>query len=166
MQPRRAFTPDGVALALHDLGGDGPPALLAHATGFHARVFVPLASGLARHLHCLAPDLRGHGHSGVPADLDFAWAGFGLDALSAVEAFGLKRPIGIGHSCGGAALLLAEEAQPGTFSALYLYEPVVLAPNEHLAELSEPLAKRARQRREVFSSRKEAYDNYASKPPL
>ena len=166
MQPRRAFTPDGVTVAVHDLGGDGPAALFAHATGFHARVFGPLASQLKNRLHCHAPDLRGHGQSGVPAGLDFAWSGFGLDVLTALDALGLERPIGIGHSCGGAALLLAEEARPGTFSSLYLYEPVVLPPDRQLAVLSEPLAKRARQRREVFSSRAEAFDNYASKPPL
>ena len=27
---------DGVRLAVHDLGGDGPPLLLAHATGMRA----------------------------------------------------------------------------------------------------------------------------------
>ena len=33
---------DGVVLALHDLGVDGPPLLLCHATGFHGRVWAPL----------------------------------------------------------------------------------------------------------------------------
>ena len=33
-------------------------------------------------------------------------------------------------------------------------------------ELSSSLAQAARQRREIFASRREAYDNYASKPPL
>ena len=41
--PTRATTPDGVTVALHDLGGDGPPALLVHATGFHGRALGPLA---------------------------------------------------------------------------------------------------------------------------
>ena len=113
----------------------------------------------------LHPISRGHGESGVPDDLNFDWTGFAVDVLTAVEALGLERPIGIGHSCGGAALLLAEQAQPGTFAALYCFEPVVLSedPSE---EVSERMARAARQRREVFSSRREAYDNYASKPPF
>jgi pimeloyl-ACP methyl ester carboxylesterase len=154
-------------LALYDLGGGGPPALLVHATGFHARVLGPLAHGLGPRFHCLALDLRGHGESGVAQDRNFNWDGFATDVLTAVDALGLDCPVGIGHSCGGASLLLAEEARPGTFSALYCFEPIVFPPGAPPApDLSAPLARTARQRREVFSSRQEAYANYASKPPL
>ena len=167
MPPTRATTPDGIPLALHDLGGEGRPALLVHATGFHGRVFLPLARSLGDHFHCLAPDLRGHGESGAPGDLGFNWVGFGTDVLTAVDALGLDKPVGIGHSCGGAALLLAEEARPGTFSALYCFEPVVRpADNPPPPEMISSLVRAARQRREIFAARRQAYDNYASKPPL
>ena len=33
----------GVAVALHDLGGTGAPLLVCHATGFHGRMYAPLA---------------------------------------------------------------------------------------------------------------------------
>jgi pimeloyl-ACP methyl ester carboxylesterase len=103
----------------------------------------------------------------VPPDLDFDWIGFGTDVLTAVDALGLEGPVGIGHSCGGAALLLAEAARPGTFSALYCFEPVVV-PTGYLRsrDPSSSLARSARQRREVFASRREAYENYSSKPPF
>jgi len=154
-------------LALHDLGGDGPPAVLVHATGFHGRVFGPLAAGLGGRLHCVAPDLRGQGSSGVPENLDFNWLGFATDVLTTVDALELVAPVGFGHSCGGAALLLAEQARPGTFSSLYCFEPVVIPyEHPHSPDPSEPLARGARQRREIFASREEAYANYASKPPL
>ncbi len=167
MPTTRATTPDGVTLALHDLGGEGRSALLVHATGFHGRAFGPLAHFLDDRFHSVAPDLRGHGESGVPANLDFEWVGFGADVLTAVDALRLERPVGIGHSSGGAALLLAEEARPGTFSALYCYEPVVIPPEgPPSGNPSTSLARAARQRREVFASRTEAYDNYASKPPF
>jgi len=161
------MSPDGVPLALHDLGGDGTPALLVHATGFHGRVFAPLARYLKGRFHCLAVDLRGHGESGAPPDLDFDWVGFGTDVLTAVDALGLRAPVGFGHSCGATALLLAEEERPGTFSELYCFEPVVLASDDPPPpDPSYPLAAAARRRREIFASRQEAYDNYASKPPL
>ena len=32
-----------------------------------------------------------------------------------------------GHSAGGLAATLAEQRQPGTFSAMYLYEPVTFS---------------------------------------
>jgi pimeloyl-ACP methyl ester carboxylesterase len=99
--------------------------------------------------------------------LDFDWVGFGNDVLTAVEALGLEGAVGIGHSCGGAALLLAEEARPGTFSGLYCFEPIVFPSDDPpTPDLAATLAKRARQRREIFASREEAYANYASKPPL
>jgi len=42
----RASSTDGVELEVHDLGGDGPDLLLVHATGFHGRVWEPLAGHL------------------------------------------------------------------------------------------------------------------------
>ena len=160
-------TPDGVEIAVHDLGGTGPEIVLAHATGFHSMVFAPLARELEARFHCFGLDLRGHGRSGVRKDLDFHWDGFATDVLAVVEALGLVRPFGIGHSCGGAALLLAEERSPGTFAGLYCFEPVVLPLDEPPGpERENPMAAAARQRRETFSSRAEAYANYRSKAPL
>jgi pimeloyl-ACP methyl ester carboxylesterase len=87
--------------------------------------------------------------------------------LAVVDALGLERPAGGGHSMGGAALLLAEQARPGTFSRLWLYEPIVMtsAPVEGL-EGANPLAEGAARRRRTFPSAQAAFDNYASKPPL
>ena len=158
---------DGVELAVHDLGGEGPPLLLAHATGFHGLVWAPVAEHLRRGFRCYAFDERGHGDSTPPANDDWRWERFGLDALAVVSALGIERPFAVGHSCGGALLLLAEEHQPGTFAALYCYEPIVIpvdpppGPNR-----DNPVYQSALRRRDAFGSRREAYDNYASKPPL
>jgi pimeloyl-ACP methyl ester carboxylesterase len=57
---------DGLHVAVHDLGGDGPPLLLSHATGFNGPVFAPLAHALAGRFHCWAMDHRGHGSSERP----------------------------------------------------------------------------------------------------
>ena len=164
----RIRSTDGVSLAVHDLGGDGPPLLLCHATGFHGLVWRPFAATLLDTFHCWSLDFRGPGDSAAP-DSEYAWEGFADDVLAVVDGFGLAddRPYGIGHSKGGASLLLAEERRPGTFRALWLYEPVVFAgvapappPGEN------PMAAGARRRREVFDSHDAAYENYASKPPL
>lgn len=58
---RRLPSTDGVQLATYDLGGDGPPLVMAHATGFCAGVLSPLASHLADRFHCWAYDGRGTG---------------------------------------------------------------------------------------------------------
>ena len=105
------------------------------------------------------------------------WDGFADDVLSVVDALqaeGLVEGalVAAGHSKGGAALVLAEQRRPGTFAALYLYEPVVF-PDSGLTEAGRlvpgtpnPLAEAARRRRSTFDSRQQAFDNYASKPPF
>lgn len=156
-------TSDGVVVAVHDLGGDGQPLLLAHAAGLHGLVWAPLVERLADRFRCVAFDARGHGDSGKRPDEDFDWHGFARDVLAVVDEAGLERPLGLGHSSGGAALLLAEQARPGTFRALYCYEPIVF-PAEPPGR--ERLISGARRRREAFASREEAYANFAAKPPF
>jgi pimeloyl-ACP methyl ester carboxylesterase len=157
---------DGVELAVHDLGGTGRATLLAHATGFHGQVWRPLAAHLDGH-HAVAPDLRGHGASRTPDDLSYAWEGFADDVLSVVDALGLERPLGVGHSKGGAALLRAEIRRPGTFRAIWCFEPVVFPPevgrDRHERN---PLADGALRRRTTFPSYESAIENFRSKPPM
>lgn len=161
---------DGVHLAVHDLGGSGSPVLLAHATGFHGLVWAPLARHLtaAGGLHAWAPDLRGHGDATVPEDRRFAWDGFADDVVAVVDDLDLERPFGVGHSKGGAALVLAEQRRPGTFGGLYLYEPVIF-PTDHAMVTGQgenPLAAGAERRRATFDSHEAAIANFAAKAPF
>ena len=48
----RASSSDGVELAIHDLGGEGPPLLFVHATGFHGRCYTRVAEQLGDIRHC------------------------------------------------------------------------------------------------------------------
>ena len=165
--PRLPST-DGVGLAVLDLGGDGPPLLMTHATGFCGSVLTPLAEQLADRFHCWTYDARGHGASLAPWGLDWSWARFTDDVLAVVDGLGLGRPLfGFGHSSGGAALLDAEARRPGTFAALWCFEPIVWpAITAELARSREPLIAGALHRRDRFASRQEALDNFSSKPPL
>ena len=161
--PTFPSTGDGVEVAAYELGGDGPPLLLSHATGFHGHIWLPIVERLRDRFTCYAFDTRGHGDSTAPASGDFDWHGFADDALAAVAGFGLEQPYAVGHSAGGALLVLAEQSRPGTFRSLYLYEPIIY-PAEGLPPVAEnPLAAGARRRREVFASRDAAYANYAGK---
>ena len=157
---------DGVSVAVHELGGQGPPLLLAHGTGFCAGVMVPLAAELAPRFRCVAMDLRGHGASPAPAEADFAWQALGEDAAAVVGSLGLAPAFAVGHSSGGAALLLAAAEHPGWFEALWCFEPILWPDLSAVVHRGERLAQRALRRRARFASRQDAASNFEGKPPF
>ena len=161
---------DGVTVAAHDLGGEGPTLVLCHATGFHGRVWEPVAAALSDRYHCVAIDLRGHGDSVIPDGLDLAWSGMANDILAVIDHLDLGDNLfAAGWSMGGCALVLAEIARPGRWSRAWAMEPIIFPSNIEIPSGDNGgshLATGARRRREVFESRDAAFDNYASKPPF
>ena len=161
----------GVEIAVHELGGPGEarPLLLCHATGFHGRVWRAVADELPDR-RCIAFDFRGFGDSTAPSDGHFDWHDFGDDVLAVIDDLGLADVQAVGHSKGGAALLLAEQARPGTFDRLVLFEPIVFPPRGPDAPAGQSpgnsLADITRHRRETFESFDDALARFASKPPL
>jgi len=165
----RVATAGGVEIATYHFGGDGPPLMLAHATGFHGRCWIPMAEVLTNRFNVWALDHRGHGASGKdPADRYDDWSVFVDDLLAVLEEIGGDGWRAIGHSMGGAVLLLAEARRPGTFNGLCCYEPVVIPPGTfpESPDGESIMITRARKRRPVFASREAARANYASKPPF
>jgi pimeloyl-ACP methyl ester carboxylesterase len=167
---------DGVDIAVHDLGGNGPLLLVSHATGFHGRCYEPLAHALADQRHCVAFDYRGHGDTERP-DGPVDWARYGDDAVTmarwAVEQNGGEPVDGFGHSMGGACLLMAAFREPHLFRRLVVFEPIVFPPggirpaDEGGSNPEEsPMVIGARRRRATFPSHQAAIDNFAAKPPL
>jgi pimeloyl-ACP methyl ester carboxylesterase len=161
----RVRSTDHVTLAVHHLGGKGEPLLVAHATGFCGHAYRPLAAALHPHFDVWALDFRGHGDSTRPRNGDFSWDAMAADALTAIEAVRNGPLVAVGHSMGGAALLLAELSRPGVLRSAYLYEPIVFPPGYVHAGPS-PMATSARRRRRSFPSKAEALSRYASRPPL
>lgn len=169
MSPPATFvsTSDGLEVATHDLGGRGRPLVMAHAAGFHGRVFAPLAQHLVDDFHCVSFDGRGHGDSRLPPAHELDWHGLATDVLAVVGGMALDRPYGFGHSSGGTVVLMAEQERPGTFAAIYCFEPVIVPADPPLGRDDDSvLAAQARRRRTTFASRDEACRHYASKPPL
>ena len=161
--------PDGHTIALHDLGGKGPPLLFAHATGFHGWAWSPIARQLAGQFHCWALDFRGHGESAVAATGDMHFDGFGRDVLAAADAIGEPHIVGVGHSLGGAALVLAELARPGSFVELFLYEPGLRPPSvlsESELAYQQAMIDAMKRRRARFVSHDAALASYGRKPPM
>lgn len=163
--PWHVTRPDGVAIAVHELGGHGEPFLFAHATGFCAPMYRPLARALAHRFRVVAVDARGHGVSSPPPDGAMDWDEMAADLLGVVDALGGGPLHAFGHSLGGALVLLAEHARPGTFRSAFLFEPIVW-PAGMARTGPNVMADAARARRPVFASRAEVLWRYSSRPPL
>ena len=169
----RLDTSDGASIVVHELAGHEPlpPLLISHATGFHAHCYVPIARALGDRFHVWGLDHRGHGSSAVAAEWEVDWHHFGDDTLAVAERIAPNgRLVGVGHSMGGASLLMAAHADPSRFAHLVLFEPIASPPRTgHLADVdmrSLPIVQGAFRRRRRFPSRAEARQNYAAKPPL
>jgi pimeloyl-ACP methyl ester carboxylesterase len=146
------------------------PILFSHATGFHGRVFTPVAEHLTGH-SCTSFDYRGYGDTAAPTGTPLAWEHFGDDAVAmAQHVFSRHRQqpiVGVGHSMGGAALIMAALREPQLFAALIVFEPIIFPPEVRTqAGSSNPLADVTRRRRRTFTSYGEAISNFAAKPPL
>ncbi len=153
----------GVELALIDWGGEGPLALLAHANGFCAAIWDPVARELRKHFRVIGYDARGHGDSSrPPVPAGYGWDEFGADAAAMAERL-LERhgnaglAYGIGHSFGGTALLNAASRRPDLFARIAMLDPVLDPPDaERTPERQErkaTLAESACKRRMVWPSR-------------
>jgi pimeloyl-ACP methyl ester carboxylesterase len=158
---------NGAEVAVHECGGQGPPLVLTHATGFCGLAYEPVITILRSRFSVWAIDLRGHGRSSMPTDGDFGWLRIADDVLAAVDLIDSDEGVaGFGHSLGGAVLLHAAAARPGTLRTAYVYEPILWPPGQGLAPGQNPLADGARRRREVFENRGEVMMRFASRAPF
>lgn len=162
-----------VKVAVHDFGGPprpGAPTLLfTHATGFHGLVWAPVAGRLTDRFRCVAVDLRGHGVSQTPPTASLAWTAVADDVLAVVDALGEEDggPLhGVGHSMGGAALVLAAARRPDAFGSLWLFDPAIVPLGDAPPDMENPMADAALRRRPRFASFDEAIERYRRKPPL
>ena len=156
----------GPTIRLHDLGGEGEPLIICHATGFHGRAYAPLAGGLVGRYHVYAIDFRGHGASDPPADGDFGWGHIRDDLLAAIDHIGATTIKAVGHSLGGGITLMAALARPGIIEAAYLFEPIVIPPEFTFDPGENTMAAAARRRKERFATRDEALMRYARRGSL
>lgn len=173
---RRVELPDrGVTLATLDFGGEGPLALLAHASGFCAGLYALIAPALCEEFRVIAFDARGHGDSSKPPLDAYNWEEFIQDAiaLSASLCADLDLPrvdYAIGHSFGGTALLAAAAGRPDLFGRIAMLDPPIGPPADEwpdeVGEHPNVMADIARARRHVWSSRAELRKAWEGREPF
>jgi pimeloyl-ACP methyl ester carboxylesterase len=132
LPPRGKFMQiDGERLHYIDRGGSGPAILMIHGLAGNLMHFTyALADELANEFRVIIVDRPGCGYSarpgGAPADLTAQAA----TLAKFMRQLGLKQPLVVGHSLGGALSLAMALDHPDSVGALALIAPLTHAPDD------------------------------------
>ncbi|MEH6663379.1 MAG: alpha/beta hydrolase [Brevundimonas sp.] len=160
-------------MSVMDLGDSArsPDMVFLHANGFNARTYRTLLKPLARTARILAPDLRGHGRSTLPAAPGWrrSWRDLRDDVAALIDTLEGPPVVLAGHSMGAVVALLAAGQRPDRVRAVVMLDPVIL-PRPAAFAMSlpligrtarrYPLAANALRRRSRFESRRAAMEAY------
>ena len=134
----RYYEVRGLRLAYHEWEGTGPCVLLIHGFMDHGLSFAEVAEGLGDY-RVVAPDVRGHGHSGwVGAGGYYHFYDYFDDMRRLVDELGIDRFAVVGHSMGGSIASGLSALIPDQVVRLVLLEgmgPPVSNLNESAARL-------------------------------
>jgi pimeloyl-ACP methyl ester carboxylesterase len=152
-----------------DFGGTGPPLHFAHPNAYPPAVFRQFLGPLTADYHVLAMAQRPLWPGAHPAEMD-DWQIFAGDLLDFLAERNLRGVIGVGHSLGAVATMMAAVQQPDLFRALVLIEPVFLPPaflesamKQPEALEQSPMVQVARKRRSSWPDRKAAFAHFRRK---
>ncbi len=158
-------------LQLDDWGGTGPVLHLAHANGFPPGSYRKLIELLKPRYHVFTLRSRSLVPGTNPLTMR-TWDEMADDLAHALRAQGLEGVVGVGHSMGGVATLLASANHPGLFRTVVALDPVLITGTRLLMlqaltllrmRSRIPPASLARRRRESWGSREEAAASYRKK---
>jgi pimeloyl-ACP methyl ester carboxylesterase len=148
---------------------DLPVVHVAHANGFPPGVYRELVGHLTGDFRAVTIPFRPLWEPAPPSEEFERWQEMGDDLIAGFEAYGLSDVIGIGHSMGGVATLVAALKRPDLFKAIVLLDPV-LFPRfvvwlfaglpSWLPQPTFPLVKKALRRRRQWESQQDAYDRF------
>lgn len=121
MSARTVLRPDGVSIAVTDVGGDGPVVVLLHGLAGSSRELLPTAHALPGY-RVLLVDQRGHGASTQLPD-DLSRDAFVGDVVAVMEELvpGQRATL-VGHSMGAHTAFLAAAARPDLVAGLVMLE--------------------------------------------
>lgn len=135
IEPERAHYEfeDGVMAAWRWPNPGAPILVFAHANGFNGGAYRQMLGKVADRFEIIAPDLRGHGRTTLPADpaTHKSWDVYARDLLALYTRLDRRPALLAGHSMGGSSTLLAAAHMPDA-PPLALVEPVVLPPAIYL----------------------------------
>lgn len=161
--PMEQHTDLGEAVLFYlDYGGNGPPVVLLHATGFNPWLWHPIASALALDCRVIVPSFCDHRESD-PDSGGLGWTVLGDDLAAFCKQSKLPPPLLVGHSMGGAIAALAQGRSYLNARGIILIEPIFLPQEIYARNVTlqdHPLARRALKRRNHWKSRNEAREYF------
>lgn len=114
---------DGARLHYVDVG-EGPAIVMVHGLGGQLRNFSYALTEQLPHHRLILIDRPRSGYSTVPAGVEPGLKAQADLIAAAISALGLKRPLLVGHSLGGAIALSLALDHPGLVSGLALIAPL------------------------------------------
>ena len=139
-------------------GGDGPPLIFLHATGFLPWLWHPLARELADSYRIFAPYFCDHRDTD-PENGGLDWITLAKDLCRFCETLHLEKPFLVGHSMGATVSMMANAADGLSAAGMVLIEPILLPPEFYKLQISveqHPLASKAIRRTNFWRDRNEA----------
>lgn len=134
-----ATADDGVRLHYLDVG-TGLPVLLLHAFPLSGDSFAPQVKALSARYRFIVPDHRGFGRSGSGQGI-VEMSRLARDALSILDAVGLRTAVVGGVSLGGYASMALLREDPSRVKALVLADTQAVADDETGKQRREELAR-------------------------
>lgn len=160
-------TRSGLRVAYLDWGGKGPPLVMLHPNGFCGGFFDPLARRLTDGFRPVAVDLRGHGRSDTPSELeDLHFSLLAGDVAAVLAQLGLREVSLIGVSMGGGVGIHLAELLGSEMTGLMLCEAIAFPSVQTASANGNHLADLARKRRKLWPSRTAMIESYGSRPPF
>jgi pimeloyl-ACP methyl ester carboxylesterase len=158
--------------ALYEYGGAGTPVHMAVANGFPPETYTPLLAPLTSQYRVISLPPRPLWGDGSAPDAHVDWRTLADDLLAGLEANHIPPVIGIGHSFGAIASIIAAVRAPARFRALVLLDPTVFP--RHMMwglktmkalglQIRMPLVKGALNRRARFADYDEAFAYWRGK---
>ena len=114
------FERNTVDLHYDDTGGDGPPLVFLHGWCDGRESWSSTIEHFRGAYRCIAPDMRGHGRSGLPRDHAYFPEALSNDVVALCESLSIAKPVVIGHSFGAMLAGFVSARYPGFARALVL----------------------------------------------
>lgn len=149
-----------------DYGTDAPAVVLLHATGFLPWLWHPVAQSLADRYRVIAPAFFDH-RKADPHSGGLGWLQLAQDLKALCDGLSLREIFLVGHSMGGVVATLAHGVHGLPVTRMVLIEPIFAPQALYKVQMTvarNPLASKAIKRRNHWRDRREARQDFLSKP--